>query len=432
MLRQKALAIPVVVAALVLGGAGLGPASARAIGTRPTSPTKAVPTAVAGPSVIAYADSYGAIGVVRAGHMDSATTLYQLVPPEEDGSPSWSPNGQTLAFAVAETSFSGIVLVNRNGQVLHIFKGLQPFWKNFSASLDWSPDGTQIAYICNEGKILTKPGETPYTPEYFSNVCVLDVATGAHRVLAESTDSLGLPRDSTGGGLSWSPRGDVIAVGASQDEGACSTHVPPGCAPQCVSIPGTPLSDEYCSLNKIALVDVFTDRMTVMADSPIAVDPEFSPNGFDIAFIDATWGVDVMSASGTDIRNIVPASDLPADPNWSPDGEEIVFASQMSPADNGNYDLFTVSAHGGSATQATDTPNPNFDPSWAPAVTVCSVPNLIGQTLAAATTLVKRAGCALGTVSGPTKNRKLLHVVSQKPAAHQVVASGTKVNVKLG
>ena len=131
MLRQKALAIPVVVAALVLGGAGLGPASARAIGTRPTSPTKAVPTAVAGPSVIAYADSYGAIGVVRAGHMDSATTLYQLVPPEEDGSPSWSPNGQTLAFAVAETSFSGIVLVNRNGQVLHIFKGLQPFWKKF-------------------------------------------------------------------------------------------------------------------------------------------------------------------------------------------------------------------------------------------------------------------------------------------------------------
>lgn len=304
MLRQKALAIPVVVAALVLGGAGLGPASARAIGTRPTSPTKAVPTAVAGPSVIAYADSYGAIGVVRAGHMDSATTLYQLVPPEEDGSPSWSPNGQTLAFAVAETSFSGIVLVNRNGQVLHIFKGLQPFWKNFSASLDWSPDGTQIAYICNEGKILTKPGETPYTPEYFSNVCVLDVATGAHRVLAESTDSLGLPRDSTEGGLSWSPRGDVIAVGASQDEGACSTHVPPGCAPQCVSIPGTPLSDEYCSLNKIALVDVFTGRMTVMADSPIAVDPEFSPNGFDIAFIDATWGVDVMSASGTDIRTL--------------------------------------------------------------------------------------------------------------------------------
>ncbi|MFZ2057798.1 MAG: hypothetical protein WAV54_10390 [Acidimicrobiales bacterium] len=97
-----------------------------------------------------------------------------------------------------------------------------------------------------------------------------------------------------------------------------------------------------------------------------------------------------MSASGADIRNIVPASEEPADPNWSPNGQEIVFASQTSPADNGNYDLFTVSAHGGSATQATDTPNPNFDPSWAPAVTVCSVPKVIGQTLAAATTLVKR------------------------------------------
>jgi hypothetical protein len=61
--------------------------------------------------------------------------------------------------------------------------------------------------------------------------------------------------------------------------------------------------------------------------------------------------------------------------------------------------------HGGPLTQVTNTPRDSIQASWAPAVTLCTVPKLKGKTLAAAKKLVKRAGCVLGSVGGPKANR---------------------------
>jgi hypothetical protein len=65
------------------------------------------------------------------------------------------------------------------------------------------------------------------------------------------------------------------------------------------------------------------------------------------------------------------------------------------------------------------------------AVTTCTVPKLEGQTLAKAKLLIKHAGCVLGRISGPTKNREQRRVVSQTPSANRRVSAGTKVNVQL-
>lgn len=59
------------------------------------------------------------------------------------------------------------------------------------------------------------------------------------------------------------------------------------------------------------------------------------------------------------------------------------------------------------------------------------MPKLNGQTLAATKRLLQLAGCALGKVTGPTKNRSKLHVVNQKPVANTNVPTGTKVNVQI-
>ena len=99
----------------------------------------------------------------------------------------------------------------------------------------------------------------------------------------------------------------------------------------------------------------------------------------------------------------------------------------------------TLSASGNSMSgiQSSNRPQAGTNPWTAERVpasvgaTSCTVPKLKGQTLAKAKTLIKRAGCALGKVSGPSRNREHRHVVSQKPAARQTVSAGTKVNVQV-
>ena len=143
-----------------------------------------------------------------------------------------------------------------------------------------------------------------------------------------------------------------------------------------------------------------------------------------------------MSASGGNVRQVVPMSELGnygfPFPAWSPDGKRIVFGSSEAPANNLNTDLFSVSVHGGHLTQVTSTPQDSAAASWAPAITLCTVPKLKGKTLKAAKQLLKRAGCVLGSVGGPKKNRRRLHVVKQNPAANRNVPTGTKVNLRLG
>jgi dipeptidyl aminopeptidase/acylaminoacyl peptidase len=366
------------------------------------------------PSLVAY--SYGegdGIGIVQFGSPHTAAPIFTTTPPSEDAaSPSWSPNGLTLAFeAYSPETGNEIVLTNRGGRVIAV-----PLTHaNGGGELDWSPDGTQIAYLCLNPPVLTLPGSI--ISSTFFNVCVLNVVTGATRVLAESTFSEGIPNDGGGGRLSWSPRGDVIAVDGEHDiaTGACT-----GLA---------------CGQPDIAVIDVATGKMAPLGDTGFG-EPEFSPNGSEIAFENVPGtamvnsepsGIDIMSASGGDIHHVISNGD---DPNWSPDGKDIVFDSFQS--DLPFSALFSVSVHGGRLTDVTDNPSANnYDPTWVQPLTLCTVPKLKGQTLASTKRLVALAGCSLGKVTGPKKNTSKLHVVSQKPRAGANVATGTKVNIQI-
>jgi hypothetical protein len=150
--------------------------------------------------------------------------------------------------------------------------------------------------------------------------------------------------------VSWSPVGDVIATDLT------------------VCAPGTSLYAEppsgACADGYIGLAHVATGAITVLGKGS---QPDFSPNGSEIAYYEATAsagrpaGVDIMSASGRFIRQVVPPA----------------------------------------------------------------------HAIGGAKTLIRLAGCVLGRITGPTKNRSRLHVVNQKPKAHHNVPTGTKVSVQI-
>jgi Tol biopolymer transport system component len=379
----------------------------------------AAPLAHAGslPSLIAFDDS-GGITTVQPGTPNSVRALSF----PGGALPEWSPNGLELAFAVRETDQGlKIMLGDRNGKVLGtaLSEPFDPTLATYgSGPLTWSPDGKQIAYWCAHATSTPVTTET----EYQIDVCVVEVATGAHRLLAASRSDLFILHQ-TGClcRMSWSPKGNVIALDL--------VHSFP-CAP-----------GPSCFQNEIGLVDVAKGTLSQLTNSGAndsSIEPQFSPDGSEIVYAHGTQQgteVDIMSASGTFIRQVVAPSKatngFQPQPTWSPDGKDILFGSPAAPANNGNIDLFSISAHGGHITQDTNTPADSVDSSWGPPVTTCTVPKLKGQTLAKAKKLIQRAGCVLGKITGPKKNRSSRRIVNQKPRANMDVAAGTKVNMQL-
>jgi Tol biopolymer transport system component len=74
-----------------------------------------------------------------------------------------------------------------------------------------------------------------------------------------------------------------------------------------------------------------------------------------------------VNADGQKLINLTPNFDRSVqsiDPNWSPDGSEIVFASNQ----DGNFDLYTMTAEGRKVAPLTRTRSPlvNIEPDWAP------------------------------------------------------------------
>jgi hypothetical protein len=63
----------------------------------------------------------------------------------------------------------------------------------------------------------------------------------------------------------------------------------------------------------------------------------------------------------------------------------------------------------------------------------CVVPKVLGKTVAAATTAIRRAHCRLGKITRvPSIRSKIGKVLRQSPTAGRRLANGTKVNLAVG
>jgi len=129
--------------------------------------------------------------------------------PYADYCPSWSPDGEKVAFVRVNIkdewepfgSEAGIYIISSSGGVSTL---LTSIFGKFVNSLVWSPDGKMLAY-------LTREIEAPYDAPHTRHMNVINVKNGESRVIGE------VPAAGVNTELAWSPDSKRIAF--NDDEG---------------------------------------------------------------------------------------------------------------------------------------------------------------------------------------------------------------------
>lgn len=100
--------------------------------------------------------------------------------------------------------------------------------------------------------------------------------------------------------------------------------------------------------------------------TPVVEDnPEFSPDGTEIAFNAATGGNEdiwVMDVASKERTRITSGPEFEADPTWSPNGTRLAYVKDI-----GNAEIFVINAAAGATgTNITNNPAADFEPDWSP------------------------------------------------------------------
>jgi Tol biopolymer transport system component len=180
---------------------------------------------------------------------------------------------------------------------------------------DWSPDGRKIAF---------DDGNNNHVEVFTMN------ADGSDR--HQVTHLAGITGDP-----SWSPGGNLLVFDRFTPNGCCANI-------WTVHPDGTGLR-----------------RVTHFTSGNPAAEPEFSPDGQQIAFTQTLGGANlnaifVMRANGSDIRQVTPLQMDAAHPKWSPDGRRIIFNNDFHTLPNGLNvgDIFTIRPDGTGLKRLTD------------------------------------------------------------------------------
>ncbi len=246
------------------------------------------------------------------------TGLTQLTDNETDDTvPEWSPDGTQIAFIAQtpQTTTRLLTILNLSDASIIVLDDTN------RTAVSWSPDGSQLAYTAQATSVEI----------FVSTVDGADARQLTHNRYIE-----GVP--------AWNPVSGLLVF--TSDRG------------------GNGSWNDHTDIYTLNLDDDEVIRLTNTAEREF--NPVWSPDGTQIAFtyyFDDNRDIYVMDADGSNLTRLTtdPAQD--SYPSWSPDGTRIVFQSDRF----GNDALFILDLEDGSEGLLTDHFADERYPAWSPA-----------------------------------------------------------------
>ncbi len=314
-------------------------------------------------------------------------------------SPCWFPDGSAVAFVSDRSGEAAIWKMPRLGgnTVMLVANAVDP-------AVSW--DGTLVAFARpnpsgfyrigfasltapDEGRILTTDADglwnhrkPTWSPDG-SALCYED-QRDLWLVGADGGSARRLTRDDARDtNAAWSPGGRYIYFCSSREgtlavwrvsaSGGVAVRVTLGTGPEqfpTLSRDGRWLSYATASCeNAVVLIDVQTGQRSRLAESPLASDPRFAPDGSGVLFAsDREGGYDIWqvpldrAAPPGEARRITEHPGSCNHPVLSPDGRWIAYFRVIE----GQRDVWVMSAAGGIAANFTDHPATDVQPEWSP------------------------------------------------------------------
>ena len=251
---------------------------------------------------------------------------------DRGGAAVWSPDGKMFAFSGRVDGKSGLHVANADGSGIRFLTEVQDTNSPLTfegATIDWSPDGKQIAFVSTVPgpetkdatgdpivitRYLYKPdageGNTRFNDNRRREVFLIDASGGTPRALTSG------PREYHS--IDWSPDGREIAAVSNLD------HDP----------------DYFYNQDLVAISVANGAIRRITATESAEYRPKFSPDGKLIVFLGTKRGltdlettmedthVSIIRADGSERREIgAPIDNRQANHDFSPDGASVYFTA---------------------------------------------------------------------------------------------------------